>query len=1468
MPLRRSRYARWAAALPVAMAVALVPVATATAAPHPGAVHVAARHAAGPALLTPAQAVARARATHKNVVVSSLTSPTRRTVASPNGEFTLTESLLPVRALRSGKWLALNPRLHRVASGRLVPQVTTRQVSLSDGGAGALAVLQNYGRTMTLTWPGNLPAPTVTGATATYHNVLPGVDLAVTITEQGDVSEDVIVRNAAAADNPGLAKALRIGISAPGMSVTADNGGVAIATGPAAEPTFVAPEAEMWDSAGPPAGTRTATVGGVTRALPSGMPAYSGTAVPGAFATTSQVPLSVSRSGITMKPSAGFLTGPGTVFPVYIDPGFTGVQYTKDASAWTQIDGGLPNSDGSQTSTWDETGSLSSGPLLQVGYCDPNNIGPCNGIGVTRSLFKFPLSGLPSAATVRSADIDLTDAWSADCDSEPLQLWTAPNITSSTDYNNSTPWTKEMEQLTFSGYGYPGCGYSKNDVIFGTGSTATGGSITTFVNTLTTAIDGGANSETFGIRAADESTTDGTAWLQWRQFGESYNGTNYITLSLKYSTPPTAPKITTTPGGACQGSSTAPVIGNDDITVTGLISDTDNDSGLTTAVTVYNSSNTSVDTFTYPASGQGTTPGTYTLGTIPRGTLTANGVYHLKAVTTDSFSETASTTCYFQLNLSAPVPPTVTGFPDSVSVGQPVTGVSFNPASGQNCAATPDPCPATYTYQIGNRAPVTVTANSSGVWTQPASSPITIPILGPFIVSVTGINSAGNPSQPTQVPVTSTLPVNSSGQTIAIPDGYYSDGNYPDLLTTNTAAKDASLWLSPGTSNGHVGTGIDIGGLGTGVNPGSDGPADWNGAAVLHGNFTGQYFQDVMAYNGANNGIIIQGTGNTGPISPYSGQVQSVTANDWCDETLVAACANASPTAPVPTDLVYAGNASEQDPSGATNGADVIGIWGSSSTGYELNLYTAFETGGYGLQTVLSSTQTMDSPDGTADWQDYSLATAELPDAAFPNGDPSDTVLLALDTQPGNAGSGKLYESVNPGCASGTCSATTLIGMPGTWTLVTGTPASWATSAPTLISADVNNGSNGPGSGALEVWTGSGSTATAYTITGSTPTATAEGSGSSLSYPTGGSWALNDGGANPNQTVTTATDSVTGTHDPITGSSYSWAADDTFGTVLDTNASGASNTFVTPAATIVATTDAEPTISLWFQTTDSAGGVLASLQSAALSSGTTSVSNYDPVLYIGNDGKLHAEWWNGGTHPISSTSVVDDGLWHHVVLSTTTSGSTITETLTIDGQVQATMTGAVNLASTTSGLDTNLTFGDGYIGGEWPDEPNYVSGGGNGTPGYFFNGEMADITYSNTSTANVQNTATPSTCLDANSNDYPNNGDSIQMWSCATTAEQQWQVTTAGQLENGLTGLCLDANSNDYPNNGDSVQLWSCNTNGEQQWHFTTAGQLENAQTGMCLDANSSNYPNNGDNIQLWSCNTNAEQVWAFDPGA
>ncbi|MFD0631712.1 hypothetical protein ACFQ9X_08825 [Catenulispora yoronensis] len=74
-------------------------------------------------------------------------------------------------------------------------------MSLSDGGTGALATQTQAGITFTVSWPGTLPKPALDGDTATYSEVLPGVDLKVTATTTG-VRQQVVVKDRTAAPTP------------------------------------------------------------------------------------------------------------------------------------------------------------------------------------------------------------------------------------------------------------------------------------------------------------------------------------------------------------------------------------------------------------------------------------------------------------------------------------------------------------------------------------------------------------------------------------------------------------------------------------------------------------------------------------------------------------------------------------------------------------------------------------------------------------------------------------------------------------------------------------------------------------------------------------------------------------------------------------------------------------------------------------------------------------------------------------------------------------------------------------------------------------------------------------------------------------------------------------------------------------------------------------------------------------------
>jgi RHS repeat-associated protein len=115
-------------------------------------------------------------------------------------------------------------------------------------------------------------------------------------------------------------------------------------------------------------------------------------------------------------------------------------------------------------------------------------------------------------------------------------------------------------------------------------------------------------------------------------------------------------------------------------------------------------------------------------------------------------------------------------------------------------------------------------------------------------------------------------------------------------------------------------------------------------------------------------------------------------------------------------------------------------------------------------------------------------------------------------------------------------------------------------------------------------------------------------------------------------------------------------------------------------------------VELWFKTTTS--GPLFGYQEKAL---TASSANGVPLLYVGTDGKLRGQFRTGTVAPITSPGTVNNGAWHHVVLSAMGS----TQTLYLDGTSAGTLTGTIDHA--------NLTYaqlGAAYATGTWPGYPS------------------------------------------------------------------------------------------------------------------------------------------------------------------
>ncbi|WP_324788812.1 LamG domain-containing protein [Streptomyces sp. H51] len=101
-------------------------------------------------------------------------------------------------------------------------------------------------------------------------------------------------------------------------------------------------------------------------------------------------------------------------------------------------------------------------------------------------------------------------------------------------------------------------------------------------------------------------------------------------------------------------------------------------------------------------------------------------------------------------------------------------------------------------------------------------------------------------------------------------------------------------------------------------------------------------------------------------------------------------------------------------------------------------------------------------------------------------------------------------------------------------------------------------------------------------------------------------------------------------------------------------------------------TAAFPTIELWFRTS-TASGVLVGFQNTELGE---KPSSWRPVLNIDGSGKLRGEFYLTGSPaatPITSSKVVTDDKWHHVVLSAAVN----TQTLYLDGAKVGTLDGVL-----------------------------------------------------------------------------------------------------------------------------------------------------------------------------------------------
>ncbi|CAM5744200.1 hypothetical protein STAFG_4412 [Streptomyces afghaniensis 772] len=460
--------------------------------------------------LSMADARTRAAKSGKPVEILSLRDEHSSTVANPNGTFTSTEYVQPVRVRKNGTWTDIDTTLVEQKNGTFAPKAALTAMSFSGGGGTTFAEIEKDGRTLALNWPNKLPKPKTDGSTATYGNVLPGVDLKVTARAEG-FSHVLVVKNAEAAANPELARlALPIDTSSLKLSETA-SGGLAAADSGAGGNVFEAPQPVMWDS----------SKGAVPEEPSAPDTAVGETATPPDGAQVADVAVDLTPGTMTLTPDPGMLTDADTVYPVYIDP----VVRTANRSGWTMV-----SSHYSSAEFWkfdDDEG---------VGRCPSDVSYRCSSTSdVKRQFFAIPTGGFKGKDIV-SAEFAVTMVHTYSDSGREVQL-ARVNSTGASAINSSTNWSNQPSSKETVASKSPtnpagSCTSTNQNVRFGV------------TDTVQKAADNGWDTTTFRLKAGSESDTS-----YWKRFcGNAH-------LSVTYNRPPLRPDqddLNMTPGGTCE----------------------------------------------------------------------------------------------------------------------------------------------------------------------------------------------------------------------------------------------------------------------------------------------------------------------------------------------------------------------------------------------------------------------------------------------------------------------------------------------------------------------------------------------------------------------------------------------------------------------------------------------------------------------------------------------------------------------------------------------------------------------------------------------------------------------------------------------------------------------------------------------------------------------------------------------------
>ncbi len=286
----------------------------------------------------------------------------------------------------------------------LKPENVPVDITVSTGGSRQIATLEDKnGHSISQSWPfGTLPTPVVEGNSATYRQVLPGVDLIQLVNKSG-ISQVLKIETAEAAKDPRVAQ-MRILLDTQNLSVEQNADGDLTATETSSDEVVLHNSGGFWWDSKAEGASATSTGGqGIPRPFNLTLGAEDG--------KQSQI--------FDMQ---GILETSGLKYPIYVDPDWTYITPT-----WLFTDSAYP-----EVSYWNGTHTDGTGQV-QVGYLKPQ-WAPDGQPHTARAYYQFNTPGLVGRDII-NARLSTVETWASSCTPTDIASWVTDQVSPDTRWN-------------------------------------------------------------------------------------------------------------------------------------------------------------------------------------------------------------------------------------------------------------------------------------------------------------------------------------------------------------------------------------------------------------------------------------------------------------------------------------------------------------------------------------------------------------------------------------------------------------------------------------------------------------------------------------------------------------------------------------------------------------------------------------------------------------------------------------------------------------------------------------------------------------------------------------------------------------------------------------------------------------------------------------------------------------------------